>query len=71
MGACFGLCGRDYLALGANPRSHFLAQVFLESRLSSDSLEPLFGLLAYLEPKIWLKIGKNSSPVVYNERKLF
>jgi len=32
----------------------FLAH-FLESRLSSESLEPFIGLLAYLETKLWLK----------------
>jgi len=31
------------------------ALIFLESRLSFESLEPLIGLLAYLEPKLWLK----------------
>jgi len=31
---------------------HFLAQVFLESRLLSESLESLFGLLAYPELKL-------------------
>jgi len=47
---CFHLRGWVYLALGTNPTDHFL-----ESRLSSESLEPLIGLLAYLEPKLWLK----------------
>jgi len=55
MKACFCLCGQVYLALGANPTGHFLAQFFWESRLSSKSLEPFIGLLAYLEPKLWLK----------------
>jgi len=41
-GACFCLCGRNYLALHANP-THFLDQVFLESRLSSESLNALIG----------------------------
>jgi len=50
--------GQIYLALGANPMSHFLAHVFLESRLSSESSEPLIGFIAYLEPKLWLKIKK-------------
>jgi len=39
MGACFCFLGQFYLALGASPTSHFSAQVFLESRLSSESLE--------------------------------
>jgi len=33
----------------------FLAQVFLESGPSSQSLNPLIGFLTYLEPKLWLK----------------
>jgi len=32
-----------------------LAQRFLNSRLLSDSLEPLIGFLTHLEPKLWLK----------------
>jgi len=52
MGDGFCLCGRGYLALGTNPMSHFLAQVFSKSRLSSKSLEGLIGLLAYLELKL-------------------
>ena len=55
MGTCFRFFGQGYLILGAKPMSHFLAQVFFEPRLSSESLEPLIGLLAYLEPKLWLK----------------
>jgi len=51
MEACFRLFGQVNLALGANPTSHFLVQVFLETRLSTESLEPLIGFLAYLEPK--------------------
>jgi len=35
MGTCFRPCGRVYLAVGTNPMDHFLAQIFLESRLSS------------------------------------
>jgi len=30
-----------------------LAQVFLETRLPSESLEPLNGFLAYMEPQLW------------------
>jgi len=33
-------------------------QVFMESRLSSESLEPMIGLLAYLKLKSWLKKQK-------------
>jgi len=35
--------------------NHFMVQVLLETRLQSASLEPLIDLLAYLEPKLWLK----------------
>ena len=53
-GACFRLFGKVYMALGANTTSHFLAQVFLETRICSESLELLTGFLANLEPKLWL-----------------
>ena len=33
----------------------FVLKFCLETRLSSESLEPLIGFLAYLEPKLWLK----------------
>jgi len=33
----------------------FLIQAFLETGLSSESLESLIDFLAYLEPKLWLK----------------
>jgi len=45
-------------AVGAKPKSHFLAQGFLEIRLSTKSLEPLIEFLAYLELKSWLKNQK-------------
>ena len=32
----------------------FVAQLFLETRLSSESLDPMIGFPAYLEPKLWL-----------------
>jgi len=50
----------SYLALRANPTGHIfgLKFFFLESRLSSDCLEPLFGLLAYLDAKLWPKKQK-------------
>jgi len=51
--ACFHPCSQVYPALGTNPMGHFL-----KSRLSSRSLEPLTGLLAYLEPKLLLKKQK-------------
>jgi len=44
--------------LSANPISHFLAQVFLGLKLSSESSESLIGLLAYLQPKLRLKNNK-------------
>jgi len=40
--------GRGHLALGTNPTSYFLAQVFLEIRLKSESVEPLIDFLAFL-----------------------
>ena len=52
MMACFAIFGRVYLDLGANPLSHFLAQVLLETRLWSASLEPSIGFPACLEPKL-------------------
>jgi len=45
MGACFRLFDQVYLALDANPTSHFLAQFFLETRLLSEFLEPMMGFL--------------------------
>jgi len=38
--------------------ANFFAQVFVETRLSSESLEPLIGFLAYLEPKLCHKTQK-------------
>jgi len=56
MVACFRLFGQVYQALDTNPIGHFLAQDFLQTKLQSTSLEDsLIGLLAYLEPKLWLK----------------
>ena len=52
--------GRVYLALGANPTSHFLTQVFLESRISS---EPKFGRKFYPHkrwPRVYCTHGHNS-----------
>jgi len=54
----FSPYGRGFLALDANPTSHFLVRVFFGIRLPSESLEPLIGLLAYLVPKLWLKKQK-------------
>jgi len=41
----------------------------LETRLSSESLDPLIGFLAYLEPKLWptnQKLDINSNPTKGN-----
>ena len=40
-----------YLALGASPINHFWTHIFWETRLSSESLEPLIGFPTYLGPK--------------------
>jgi len=52
MGTCFHPCGRVFLAFGVNPTNYFWLKFYLESRLSSKSLETLIGLLAYMEPKL-------------------
>jgi len=57
VGVFFGLL---YAAMDANPMSRFFrSSFFFKTRLSSESLEPLIGFLAYLEPKLchkkWLK----------------
>jgi len=65
MGHIFAILWLRLPGPGHQPnRSFFLAQGFLESRLSSKSLEPLIGFLAYMGSKLWLKlkIGKNSIP---------
>jgi len=41
-----------------NQWANFWLKFFLETRLSSESLEPLIGFLAYLEPKSWIKKQK-------------
>jgi len=38
--------------LGRQPNSRFLVQVFLETRLKSEILEPLMDFLAFLVPKL-------------------
>jgi len=38
IGVGFHLFGRVYLTLGANPISHFLAQVFLETTVGYDPI---------------------------------
>jgi len=55
VGACFCVFDQLYLALGANPTKHFWLKIFVETRRSSASSEPLNDLLAYLDPKLWLK----------------
>jgi len=60
MGVFVRFFGHFYPSLGANPLSHFLAQVFFfcGNRPKSASLEPCNGCLAYLEPKLWIKKQK-------------
>jgi len=46
-----------------------MAQGFLESRLSSQSVEHLIDFLAYLEPQLWpinQKLVENSAPTKAN-----
>jgi len=69
IGASFQLFDQVYLSLGANPTSHSFGSMFLETRLSSESLEPMVGILAYLEPKLCFKkqnLSKNSNPTKGN-----
>jgi len=47
----------------------FWLKYFLETRLSSESLDPLIDFLAYLEPKLWptnKKLDINSNPTKGN-----
>jgi len=48
---------------GRQPNGPFMAEVFLKSRLSSESLEPLIGILPYLEQNYCsiTKMSKNST----------
>ena len=65
----FRFYGQFYPALGANPISQFFGSGFLETSLSSESLEPLIGFLAYLEPTLLPKQHKmftNSTPTNAN-----
>jgi len=50
--------GQLFATLSANLMSHFLAQVFLKIRQSSEALEPLIDFLACLKPKWWPKKQK-------------
>jgi len=44
------------MAQGTNPMNRFfLAQIFLETRQSSASIEPFIDLLACLEQTLWPK----------------
>jgi len=45
--------------------SHFLAQVFLETRLLFVFLVPLIDLPAYLEPELWIK-----NPIFHKNQKV-
>jgi len=57
MFSCFGLSlpgpGRQL------NEPFFGLSFFLESRLSSESLEPFIGFLVYLDAKLWLKNKKS------------
>jgi len=54
-----GVFGLLYSALDANPMGQYFASgFFVETRLSSESLEPLIGFLAYLEAKLFHKNQK-------------
>jgi len=51
--------GQNCPALGTNPMNQFFSlKFFLETKLPSESIEPLIGFLAYLEPKLWPKNQK-------------
>ena len=52
--AGFRLCGQVYLAHTPTQWAIFWLNFVLDLRLSSESLESLIGLLAYLDPKLWL-----------------
>jgi len=43
---------------GRQPNEPFFGSSFFYFRVSSESLEPLVGFLAYLEPKLWIKKQK-------------
>jgi len=47
-----------YQTLGPTQRSNLLTQVFLETRLKSESLEPFIAFLVFVVQKLWLKINK-------------
>jgi len=47
---------------GQQPNEPFFDTRVLETRLSSESLEPLIGFLAYLDKNKKQKFGENSSP---------
>jgi len=59
-----------FMALGAKTMCHFFGlKCFLETMLSSESLDPLISFLVYLEPKLLLtnqKLDINSNPTKGN-----
>ena len=63
---CTYVCLLGWLGWHANPTNHFFgSSFFFESKLPPEPSEPLIALLAYLEPKIWLKkqkLGKIQVP---------
>jgi len=68
-GAVFAFFGLFFAALDANPVSQFFRSVFFETRLSSETLEPLIGFLPYLEPELChkkQKVVKISTPAKEN-----
>jgi len=53
MVAGFSVFGRSHMALGANPKRHFSAQVFYIGYYLN--LEPSYCLPAFLVANVWLK----------------
>jgi len=50
IGVSLRIFGRGHRAIGAKPTSHFLTQMFLETRLQSESLEGVIDFLVLLVP---------------------
>jgi len=50
IGVVLRIFGRGHRPMVANPTSHFLTQVLLETRLQSESLEGVIGFLVLLVP---------------------
>jgi len=56
IGACFRAFLAEVSWLWAPTQRAIFGSNFLGTRLSSESLEHLIGLLAYQEQKLWIKI---------------